>query len=91
MASGAGPYTLVYLRSSVHMNEGSDVYLELHARVWEVYVNRDWTASPYSIALPESIRTKQRRSPCAHSARDRILHPRRTKVGTFVPRYQIVP
>jgi hypothetical protein len=47
MASGAGPYTLVYLRSWIHMDESTDVYLELHAGVWEVHVNRDWTAGPY--------------------------------------------
>jgi hypothetical protein len=37
----------LYLRGWVHMNEGTDVYLELYAGVWEVHVNRDWTASPY--------------------------------------------
>jgi hypothetical protein len=37
-------YTCV---AGFHMNEGTDVYLELHAGVWEVHVNRDWTASPY--------------------------------------------
>jgi hypothetical protein len=47
MASGAGPYTLVYLHSWIHMNESTDVYLELHVGVWKVRVNRDWIASPY--------------------------------------------
>jgi hypothetical protein len=62
-----------------------EVYLELHAGVWEVHINHDWTDGP----CQEPCLSPSMPGSGGHHVRilNRILHSRRTKAGTFIPRY----